>query len=87
MEYISLPLKDGSEYGIPYDLGEHYEAMFPNINVAQEFCSMLVWLEGNPSRRKTKRGMSRFIANWLIKSTRDSFTPSRTAMEAAVGRR
>ena len=84
--YVALLLQDGAEHPVSLEEGEHYEDMFPNINVAQEFCAMRVWLECNPSRRKTKRGIKRFIANWLIKATRDNSTPSRVAMDAAVGR-
>ena len=82
-----LPLKDGSEYPVSMEQGEEFERMFPNINVAQEFCAMRVWSECNPARRKTRRGINRFIAGWLIKATKDSETPSRIRMESAVGRR
>jgi hypothetical protein len=85
-EYSRFPMKDGKEYIVAFEDGIRYECMFPNINVAQEFCSMAIWLEGNPARRKTQRGIKRFIANWLIKSTREQYVPSRVAMEAAVGR-
>lgn len=80
-------MKDGSEFEITTEQGIKYERMFPNINVAQEFCSMTIWLEANESRRKTKRGIKRFIAGWLIKSNRDQTVSSRVAMEAAVGKR
>jgi len=86
-EYIRFPLKDGSEFVVSTEEGVEYERMFPNINVAQEFCAMKVWLMANDSRRKTKRGIKRFIAGWLIKANRDQTVPSRIAMEAAVGRR
>ena len=86
-EYITLPLKDGTEYVVSFEDGKHYESMFPNINVGQAFCAMLVWLECNDSRRKTRRGIKRFIASWLIKESRDSYVPSRVSMEAQVGRR
>jgi hypothetical protein len=85
-EYSKFPMKDGEDYVITFEDGDHYERMFPNINVAQEFCSMEIWLEANPSKRKTRHGIKRFIANWLIKSTREQYVPSRVAMEAAVGR-
>ena len=85
--YCKLLLKDGSQFEVTIEAGEHYERMFPNINVAQEFCAMEVWCESNPERRKTRRGIRRFIANWLIKETHKNFTPSRVALEAAVGRR
>jgi len=86
-EYIELPISNGDSYKPTNGELDHYEAMFPNINVAQEFCAMQVWLECNPSRRKTQRGIKRFIAGWLIKATRDAETPNRVRQEAKVGMR
>ena len=83
--YAVFPLTDGSHYFVTIPEGEHYEYMFPNINVAQEFCAMEIWLEANPSRRKTQRGIKRFIAGWLIKAVHDQSTPSRVRAEAQVG--
>ena len=85
-EYISLLLNTGERYEILNAEMVHCENMFPNINVAQEFCAMQVWLEANPARRKTRRGIKRFIANWLIRATHEQSTPSRIAAECAVGR-
>lgn len=85
--YVTFPLKDGTEHVVECEHGQYYERMFPNVNVPQEFLAMKVWLEANDSRRKTKRGIKRFIANWLIKASRDNSTPSRVRMEAQVGRR
>ena len=87
MIYMILPLQGDSELVVTDEEGYHYENMFPNLNVAQEFCAMRVWLECNPSRRKTKRGIKRFIGNWLIKAAHQQETPSKVRMEAAVGRR
>jgi len=85
-EYIQLPMKDGSLYRPTNGEIDHYEAMFPNINVAQEFCAMQVWLECNPSRRKTKRGIKRFVGSWLIRATQRQETPLGVKAAVAVGR-
>ena len=85
-EYIRFPLSDGTERIVTTFEGEHFERMFPNLNVAQEFCAMLVWLECNPSRRKTKRGINRFIASWLIRAAQRQEAPSKVRSEAQVGR-
>jgi len=86
MIYSLLPMKDGSDLVVTTEEGENYEYLFPQINVAQEFCSMRAWLQANPTRRKTKRGIKRFIAGWLIRATNQQATPSRVQAEAAVGR-
>ena len=84
--YCKLLLKDGSEFEVTLEQAEDYRSLFPAVNVAQEFCCMEAWLKGNESRRKTKRGIKRFIANWLIRAAREQSTPSRIAAECAVGR-
>jgi crotonobetainyl-CoA:carnitine CoA-transferase CaiB-like acyl-CoA transferase len=85
-EYCTFPMRDGERYIVAREDAIYYGGLFPALNIGQEFCCMETWLEANPSRRKTRRGIKRFIANWLIKSTREQCVPSRVAMEAAVGR-
>jgi len=85
-EYVEFPMIDNTVYAPTNGEVDHYQEMFPNINVSQEFCSMQVWLEANPARRKTKRGISRFIASWLIKASRDQQTPNSVRRESQVGK-
>lgn len=85
MEYIDFPLQDGSVYEVTFEQAKFYEQMFPQLNVAQEFCKMAAWLYSNPGRRKTKRGTARFICNWLLSASARQETPSRVRMEARVG--
>lgn len=42
---------------------------YPDIHVKDELHRMLVWLQANPSRRKTAKGMPRFINGWLSKES------------------
>ncbi len=44
-----------------------FRSLYPAVDVMQEFRNMLGWLRANPSRRKTKNGMARFINAWLSK--------------------
>lgn len=44
-----------------------FRALYQAVDVMQEFRNMLGWLRANPSRRKTKSGMARFINSWLSK--------------------
>ena len=65
--FIYLLLNDKSEYPIYVDQVEHYKELFPNVNIEQELRNMKAWLESNPTRRKTKSGINRFITNRLSK--------------------
>lgn len=44
---------------------EHFEGLYMGIDVRQELLKALAWLEASPERRKTARGMPRFLVNWL----------------------
>ena len=41
---------------------------YPAVNVDQELMAMESWLDANPTRRKTKGGMKRFVNSWLKKA-------------------
>ncbi|MET6553603.1 hypothetical protein [Citrobacter farmeri] len=67
--FISLPLADGRSY---FDVTESYFAeqvgLYPGINIEQEFRNMRGWLDSNPKKRKTPKGIKRFITTWLQNS-------------------
>ena len=64
---ISLTLNDKSEYWIYGDQVAQWSQLFPAVDVMQELRKMKSWLDSNPSRRKTKKGILRFVNGWLSK--------------------
>jgi len=50
--------------------------LYPGVDIEQEFRNMRGWLEGNPKRRKTHDGMSRFIHAWLAKAQNSAKVPA-----------
>lgn len=64
---ISLILNSGEEYGITDEDVKEYESLYPNVDVMQQLRNMKGWLNSNPTRRKTKSGIKRFINSWLSK--------------------
>lgn len=62
---IKLPLNDKSEYEVTADKVEEYKELYPGVDVLQALRNMKGWCIANPSRRKTKKGIERFIHNWL----------------------
>lgn len=42
-----------------------YEHAFPGADVPAELRKARQWLIDNPARRKTARGMTRYLGNWL----------------------
>lgn len=62
---FSLPLNDGTEYGVTQNDFDTYGKLYPSVNVMQELRKMYGWLDSNPSKKKTRRGIKRFINAWL----------------------
>lgn len=64
---ISLPLNDGNDYPVYHEQIEKWVKLYPSVDVMQELRKMAGWLDSNPSRRKTKNGIKRFITGWLAR--------------------
>ena len=62
---IQLTLNDKTLYDVTQNDFNEYEELYPNVDVMQELRKMKGWLNANPTKRKTKRGIKRFINNWL----------------------
>lgn len=62
---ILLPLVDGTDYDVPLSKIEKWAAAYPAVDVRQQLQIMIAWLDANPKRRKTKKGIDRFINTWL----------------------
>lgn len=62
---IQLPLNDKSVYDVTQSMIDEYAELYPNVDMLNEFRKMKGWLIANPKKRKTKRGIARFINNWL----------------------
>lgn len=62
---ISLPLNDGTEFGVTESMVIEFCSLYPAVDVMQELRSMRGWLLNNPKNRKTPGGIRRFINSWL----------------------
>lgn len=62
---ILLPLMNGSTYDVPIDKIEMWQQAYLGVNVEQELRKMIAWLNSNPTRKKTARGVDKFINSWL----------------------
>lgn len=63
----ALRTNTGDAFPILQDDVHRWSELYPAVDVLQELRKMVGWLDANPSRRKTARGMRAFIANWLSK--------------------
>jgi hypothetical protein len=62
-----LPLNDNTDWEIYQADIDLLQPLYPAVDVRQELRSMKGWLIGNPTLRKTRRGIKRFITSWLEK--------------------
>ena len=65
---ITLLLNDKSEYPITQKQIDEWKPLYPAIDVMQEFRNMKAWLISNPTNRKTRRGIMKFINGWLSRA-------------------
>ena len=61
----ALVLNDGSEWKPSQALFAEYVRLYPNVDVKQQFNEMRGWCISNPQKRKTRRGVARFVNSWL----------------------
>lgn len=64
---IEIPLNDGTEHGVTEEDIAEYQKLYPAVDIIQELRNMRGWCQDNPTRKKTKSGIRRFIGGWLSK--------------------
>lgn len=62
---ITITLNDKSEFPIYQNMIDEWAELYPNVDIMQELRNMKGWCNSNPTKRKTKRGILRFINGWL----------------------
>ncbi len=72
---ITLQLNTGEEYPVTQKDMEGWMALYPAVDVMQCLRNMKGWLLSNPTKRKTARGITRFITTWLQKEQDRGGTP------------
>jgi len=63
--FISLPLNDKTEHEVKESEVDAWKELYPAVNIEQQLRNMKGWLNANPAKRKTKKGINRFINSWL----------------------
>lgn len=63
---------EAEEWGLTQELVSSWDETFPALDVLGECRKARAWIIANPDRRKTVRGMQKFLLRWLSRAT-DSF--------------
>ena len=61
----TLPLREGGDFQVHQSLVATLEPLYPAVDIPTTLKEMKAWLVLNTERRKTKRGIRKFIGNWL----------------------
>ena len=69
---IFMVLEDDSFYDVLPDKLSMWQRAYPDLDVERELYQMASWCNANPTRRKTRRGLEKFINGWLNRSQNDN---------------
>ena len=72
---ISIPLNDNTEFSVTNADVIGWKQLYPAVDIMQELRKMRGWSDANPTKRKTRKGVKRFINGWLA-SEQDKYRGS-----------
>ena len=84
---ITMLLNNGDTYEADQADIIQWEKTYPAINVYQELNAMESWLDANPTRRKTPKGIKRFINSWLGRAQDKGGSPTVRAKTDSIRNR
>lgn len=64
----TMTLNDGTQWEPKPEQIEKWTEAYQAIDVPRELLAASAWLESNPKRRKTSRGIARFCNSWLARA-------------------
>lgn len=68
-------LKNGEDYEVQHIDVIQWQKTYKEIDVHLELDKMDSWLDAHPERRKTKKGIKRFINSWLNRANDKGGSP------------
>jgi hypothetical protein len=63
--FISIPVKNGEEYGITELLISEFESAYPNVDIKATLKKIRVWAIANPQKQWTPKGAARGVNSWI----------------------
>ena len=79
-----LILKDGSRFHISDNHLNEFVDAYPGVDVRDQIMKMSQWLKVNPTKRKTKNGIMRFINSWIARSEREVMSTSQSSTKISM---
>ena len=84
MDLPPLILKDGSRFHISQNHFNEFVNAYPGVDVRDQILKMSQWLKTNPTKRKTKNGIMRFINSWIARAEREDARQSQSSMKITM---
>jgi hypothetical protein len=63
-----MPLTGSKQYELQQSQTDKWKELYPSVNLQSEVSKMIGWLDANPTKRKTSRGILKFMNNWLSRA-------------------
>lgn len=64
-------LNDGTYFEVDDEYSIFLQRSYPDLDVYRELLAMAAWSDANPSKRKSPKGIKRFITAWLNKASKE----------------
>jgi hypothetical protein len=81
MYNMTFQTQDGKDWQVPPGLMKDLVIIYGEKTVEQELLKAHAWLEADTHRRKTQRGMGRFLNGWLSRASSMVRTPIKTLLK------
>jgi hypothetical protein len=78
---ITYVTQDGKQWKVPAGLMKDLIIIYGEKTVEVELLKAHAWLEADPKRRKTQRGMGRYLNGWLSRASSMVRTPIKTLLK------
>ena len=79
--------KEGTDWQPTDEQVISWQHAFPDVDIFAELNVMATWLEANPTRVKTVRGMPRFCQSWLSRANQKGGSPFAQQEQEATGKK
>ena len=66
--FIQIVLNDGTFYPVTLQDVEEFRQYYPAVDVESEIRKVAAWSKNNPTKRKTRGGVRKFINGWLSRA-------------------
>lgn len=73
-ENKKILLQDNTEYEVEIEFIKALSQTYKNVDMNYELDKMAMWCKSNPSKRKTRAGIKRFINSWLERANTQNKT-------------